>query len=125
MATTSVKINHHEELHSGPLPAPQALREYNEIIPNGAERITTVFENQSNHRLSLETKVIGRQTFQSLLGQIFGFLIALICLIIGVYLIEKGHEVAGITLFGIDIVGLAAIFVIGKKLQKDSLEENK
>lgn len=124
-AISTIEINHSEEHHSGPLPAPKTLREYNEIIPDGAERITTVFENQSNHRMSLETKVVGRQTFQSLLGQIFGFLIALICLLIGVYLIEKGHEAAGITLFAIDIVGLAAVFVIGKRMQKDSLNENK
>ncbi len=81
------------------------------------------FENQSSHRISLEKKVVGRQTFQSLLGQLFGFLIALIILGLGVYLIERGYEIAGITLFGIDMVGLVAIFVIGKKSQRNKLSE--
>ena len=112
-----------EEHHEGPLPAPKTLREYNEIIPNGAERIMKAFENQSSHRISLEKKVVGRQTFQSLLGQLFGFLIALIILGLGVYLIERGYEIAGITLFGIDMVGLVAIFVIGKKSQRNKLSE--
>lgn len=112
-----------EEHHEGSLPAPRTLREYNEIIPNGAERIMKAFENQSSHRISLEKKLVGRQTFQSLLGQLFGFFIALIILGLGVYLIEKGHAVAGITLFGIDMVGLVAIFVVGRKAQKEKLNE--
>lgn len=114
-----------EEHHSGPLPAPRTLKGYDEIVPNGAERIVNVFEKQSDHRITLEAKVIGRQTFQSLLGQIFGFVIALIFLFAGIYLVEKGYEVAGITVFGLDIVGLATVFVIGRREQKKNLDENK
>lgn len=121
---TSVEIRHEtQESHSGPLPAPRTLREYNEIIPNGAERIVTVFEKQSDHRMNLEKKVVGRQTFQSLLGQIFGFILAVVFLIAGFYLVIDGHEVAGITIFSLDIVGLVAVFVIGKASQKKKLEE--
>jgi len=113
-----------EEHHSGPLPSPRTLREYNKIIPDGAERIMTSFENQTNHRMELENNVTSNQMYQSSRGQIFGFIIAILCLAVGLFLILKGYEAAGITIFGLDIVGLASVFVIGKRLQKKNLEEN-
>jgi uncharacterized membrane protein len=48
-----------QRTHSGPLPDSHTLEEYNRIIPNGAERIMTVFEKQSDHRMELEKKVVG------------------------------------------------------------------
>lgn len=120
----SVEIHHKEESHSGPLPSPRTLKKYDEIIPNGAERIFSVFEKQSDHRMSLEKTVVKGQINQSLLGQIFGFIIAIVFLIAGIYLVINGHETAGISVFGFDIVGLTAVFVIGKRSQKKKLEEN-
>ncbi|MFW6275566.1 MAG: DUF2335 domain-containing protein, partial [bacterium] len=120
MVTQTVEIEHQEH-HSGPLPHPRTLKEYNSIIENGAERIVTVFEKQSDHRMQLEKKVITSQTTQSLLGQIFGFVIAIVFLIAGIYLVVNGHEAAGITIFGLDIVGLVTVFVIGKRKQKKDL----
>ncbi len=110
-----------ERYHEGPLPTPEILNGYNQLIPNGADRIMRVFENQSNHRLGLENKVVGRQTFQGLLGQIFAFVIAIFCLILGYYLVMKGHDAAGITIFSLDIVGLVYVFVTGKKKHKEDL----
>lgn len=112
-----------EEHHSGPLPSPRTLKKYNEIIPDGAERIMKVFEDESCHRRKMEDRVIKSQTNQSLSGQILGFFIATISIIVGTYLVIQGHDAAGITIFSLDIVGLAAVFVIGKKTQQKSLEE--
>lgn len=123
LSIASVEI-HREERHEGPLPAPKTLKEYDEIIPNGAERIVAVFEKQAAHRMNLEKIVVKRQTFQSLLGQIFGFVIAVIFLIAGIFLVNGGHETAGIAVFGFDIIGLAAVFVIGKTSQKKNLKRN-
>ena len=39
---------------SGPLPPPDALKRYSDIIPNGAERIMAMAEEQSKHRRELE-----------------------------------------------------------------------
>jgi uncharacterized membrane protein len=122
LVTQTIEIEHREH-HSGPLPHPRTLREYDDIIDNGAERIVTVFEKQSDHRMQLEKKVITSQTTQSLLGQIFGFVIAIVFLIAGIYLVINDYEVAGITIFGLDIVGLVTVFVIGKRKQKKDLSD--
>ena len=43
---------------SGPIPPPALLQKYNEIIPNGAERILAMAEKQSAHREYLEKRVV-------------------------------------------------------------------
>lgn len=43
---------------SGPLPPPELLAKYNDVIPNGAERIMAMAERQSSHRERLEYRVV-------------------------------------------------------------------
>ena len=59
-----------QKIHMGPLPDPNTLAEYNNIIPNGAERIMAMAEKQSDHRMKMESEVIHRQMNQSTAGQI-------------------------------------------------------
>nr|WP_322622983.1 DUF2335 domain-containing protein [uncultured Flavobacterium sp.] len=105
--------------HSGPLPPPEQLEHYNSIIEKGAERIMIMAENQSSHRMGLENFAIKKQIGQSGMGQIFGFIIALICIGCGVYLTMNGHDAVGGILLGTTMVSLVGIFVVGKILQKN------
>ena len=43
---------------SGPLPPPLVLVQYNEAVPDAADRIIKMAESQSSHRQNLETKVL-------------------------------------------------------------------
>jgi len=101
----------------GPLPPPSILSEYNDVLTDGAERIIKMAENQSSHRIELEKHAIKEELRQSKNGQIFGFILAIIGMIIAFFLAYLGHEiVAGI--FGTTtIIGLVTVFVIGKKRQ--------
>ncbi|MFH1760058.1 MAG: DUF2335 domain-containing protein [bacterium] len=42
---------------SGPIPHPQILQKYNEIVPDAAARIIKMAENQATHRQDLEKTV--------------------------------------------------------------------
>lgn len=66
--TLSVQQETH---HSGPLPHPETLAQYEEIIPNGAERIMAMAEKQSAHRIELESMVVKSQVDQSARGTIY------------------------------------------------------
>ena len=107
---------------SGPIPPPEILKGYNDIIDGGANRILIMTEMQLSHRISLEKDVIKQQQKQSGRGQIFGFITAIIGILVAAVLALYGHEtVAGI--FGTTtIIGLVAVFVIGKKEQQKNLE---
>ncbi|RTL48857.1 MAG: DUF2335 domain-containing protein [Sphingobacteriales bacterium] len=58
---------------SGPIPPPEILKGYNEVVKNGGERIVAMAEKQSNHRMQLDDYVIREELKQSRMGQIFGF----------------------------------------------------
>lgn len=111
--------------HIGPLPDSQTLREYSEIIPNGAERIMAMAEKQSDHRIGMEKGVVNGQVIQSYLGQIFAFLICTGFLICGTICVLHGFEIGGTILGAGGLTGLATAFIKGKDSQKASLSEKR
>lgn len=111
--------------HSGPLPDSETLSEYNSIVPGSADRIITVFEKQADHRMGLEKKVIGRQTFQSGVGQIFAFLIGMGALGGGVWCILQGHDAAGTAVVSGGLLSLGAAFLKAKTMQQEDLDRKK
>ena len=111
--------------YSGPLPAPESLEKYNKILPDGAERIMRMAENQSNHRISIENIVISGQVKQSGRGQIFGLIIAFVAIGASILLSMFGHEIVAGIIGGGSVVGLVTVFVVGRKEQKEQLSEKK
>ena len=79
-------------------------------------------ERQSAHRMQLENKVIGSQISQSKTGQWMAFIITLVALGITCYLALTGHETTAGFLASTTIIGLASVFIYGKKEQKRDLE---
>lgn len=124
---TIIKSIHYSyfQAHIGPLPAPESLELYNKTIPDGAERIMRMAENQSNHRIKIEENVINGQIKQSGRGQIFGLIIAFITIGSSVALAMFGHDVVAGVLGGGTVVGLVTVFVIGKREQKEQLAEKR
>src|SRR3989338_3375865 len=54
----------HQEF-SGPLPPPEVLRQFDQVVPGAAERIIKMAEQQFAHRTELEKKVIDSDIRQS------------------------------------------------------------
>ncbi len=106
---------------TAPFPPPDILKGYNDAVPNGADRILKMAENQSEHRMNLENNVINRELNQSGKGQNYGLIIALSFLAGSIFLIYTGHEISGAVLATIDLVALVSVFVFGKWQQKKDL----
>ena len=58
---------------SGPLPSPADLQLFEEIVPGAADRLLTLTEKQSEHRMVLERSVVSENLEQSKLGLWLGF----------------------------------------------------
>lgn len=84
---------------SGPLPHPQLLNQYNEALPDGAERVMRLTEDQARHRQMLEAR-----------AQAFTFGLAIISLVGGIALIALGASAAGLVPLLAAIAGLGGIF---------------
>ncbi len=89
------------------------LKQYDEVIPDGANRILQMAEKQSDHRMTLETKVIDSDIARSRWGLAAGFVITIAAIIGGVIVAMNGQPWAGTTIAGIPTAGLVGVFVIG------------
>ena len=53
-----LEVQKSEISFSGPLPHPDIMKGYDDIVPGAAERILKMAENQQNHRFKLEEKIV-------------------------------------------------------------------
>lgn len=64
-------------LFQGPLPHPEILAGYDQVLPGAADRIITMAEKNQAHRHALEAKVIPAGITSERIGQILAFLLYL------------------------------------------------
>lgn len=102
---------------SGPLPPPEVLARYSEVVPNGAERILAMAERQSAHRESLEAQVVGSNISSQRMGSAYAFIISIVAVAGGIWLIHDGKSVSGLTTILSDLVALAGVFVYSRRKQ--------
>jgi len=120
---TSIALHMRSEIHhSGPIPDPETLERYDSIIPNGAERIMIMAEEQSKHRRTLEAQVVNEQTASSKRGQVFAAILAALLIAAGTWAFATDHDEVSGTIFGVTVVGLVTVFIAGKKQEKKNLQ---
>jgi uncharacterized membrane protein len=97
------------------------LDAYNTIMPDGADRIMRMAEDQSRHRMDLEKITVTSQNKQGERGQTFALIAVLALVGAGIWTTVAGHGGVGGTIFGTTIVGVATVFALGKQSLKKSL----
>jgi uncharacterized membrane protein len=112
-----------EQQFTGPLPHPEILRGYEDVVPGAAERLLTMAERNSQHRRDMERIVVEGGSRRAWAGLVLGFIIAVLFLIVSAALIINGYEVAGTILGTVDVVGLVTVFVVGRVEQRQEREE--
>lgn len=108
---------------SGPLPPPDALERYNQILPGAAERIITMAESQHTHRQGLEKHVIHSNVAAQRLGTILGFIVAMTVVIGGMYLVHEGKSTAGLAAILTALASLVGVFLYSKREQQRDLSK--
>ena len=105
------------EFHSGPLPHPSLLAEYNRIVPDAANRILVMAEQQSKHRRWLEKVYLAGDISRSWGGLLSALFICVLILVLSYLLIQSGHAVSG-TILGVgDMATIATVFITSKELR--------
>ncbi len=111
--------------YSGPLPHPDDLERYGEIVTGGAERILVLLEQQTAHRIEMEKIVVTTDAKRQSRGMIFGFIVALVGLGGSIFLGYKGAQVAAGILGGGTLASLVYTFVIGIRAKETNVKKNK
>ncbi len=94
------------EHYEGLIPHPRMMKEWEEIVPGSAKSIFTRFENQSDHRIESEKKVIRANNFKQYVGPVFAFIIAMSAIGGGIWIAVKVQPLVGGLL---SLSGLAAV----------------
>ncbi|MDE2188438.1 MAG: DUF2335 domain-containing protein [Patescibacteria group bacterium] len=113
------------ESFSGPLPHPDLLKKFEEVVPGSAERIIKMAEEQSLHRKELESKVIDSNISRSKWGQILGFIIAIAGLIVACLVAIYGNAIAGGIIGVGTLASLVSVFMYGSKIRNSEENEEK
>lgn len=100
-----------QELHVGPLPKPETLAAFDEVLPGLAERVVKMAEG--NHTDRLRTNRAMR--FVAIAAPMLGFILAMTVVVGGLWLIYAGKDVAGFGAIGTAIGAILAAFWKARK----------
>lgn len=101
---------------SGPLPPPAALEHFNEIIPNGAERIMAMIEREQAHRIEHDTSALEGEKSDTKRGHHIGAAACLLAICGAIFTAYIGaHPSVSVALVSVPILGMIQAFVGSKK----------
>ena len=106
---------------SGPLPPPEALERYNQVLPGAAERIIAMAESQHSHRQELEKHVIKSNVSAQKLGTILGFIVSMTVVLGGMFLVHEGKSGEGLAAILTALASLVGVFLYSKREQQKDL----
>ncbi|MFK5894467.1 MAG: DUF2335 domain-containing protein [Pseudomonadota bacterium] len=114
-----IKAASFSEHFSGPIPPPKILNQYEGVHEGLANRIVSMAEKEQGHRHDLESTALSGEIKKDSRGQNYALFTSLSIIIGSIFLIYSGHEVSGSILVGSTLMGLAYIFITGRKLEPD------
>lgn len=118
------------QLFQGPTPHPDIMERYDALVPGTAKRLFEQAEAESAHRRSLEQKANeaniaaqqkqlaiadyqSKATFRSdAIGQTFGLIVSLSCIVGAVFLAVSGKEIAAAALAAIPTAAVIRAFFV-------------
>lgn len=110
---------------SGPLPPPETLARYEEVLPGLADRITRMAEGQSDHRKDMEKDALRGQMAGQTRGTYCGLAATGAVLAVAAYMARLGYPVEAAAVVTTNLAVLAGVFVIGRRRQGQDLEDHR
>lgn len=110
-APNHTQISVHSHKWEAPIPPPEVLARFNDVVENGAERIMTAWEEETDHRRVMERTEMRRFYNDARLGKILAFLFVALALGISGYAASVGAEWFATILAGGTIAAVVGAFV--------------
>lgn len=109
--TYAVRQSH----YSGPLPMPEDLAKYDQVVPGAAERIIRMAEDEMKHRHDSDNRMAKSIIRTTVISIIFAFLSVVILSFLVFFALYSGYaQVAGVIAVG-SIAAVAGVFIFFKK----------
>lgn len=129
VASAKQIIHHHQQTfqHSGPLPDPASLDRYNQIVPDAAERIIRMAEQNAEHIRGIEMLALNaeiednKQRHKEIkIGQVAGLISVGMSFSLAGYALFLGHAAVAGTICSATVIGLVTVFVTGRYIKSDN-----
>lgn len=105
----------HQQHWTGPLPPPGALAQFNTIIPDGAQRIMAMVEQEQAHRIDHENTILRATIADTKRGQWIGGAISAGAIFGAVVAVVLGaHPSVSVALVGLPIAAIVQSFISRK-----------
>jgi uncharacterized membrane protein len=106
--------------YTGPLPPPNWLEKYDQVLPGMANRLVVMLENETSHRHAFEKELLSKDYDLKGRGQTLGMGALILILGIIAFMVWSGHPWPAVSLGTATLVGVVAVFVLGKRTVVDS-----
>jgi uncharacterized membrane protein len=119
----TIQVAQYADFFQGPLPHPNLLRQYNDIVPGFAQEVTNAMIQQSQHRREIEKLVIQSKIDQAKRGQYIAAFVTTLFVGLGTYMVKTGHPTEAAVIVGINLTALIGVFITNKESQRKELKE--
>ena len=103
-----------EASFESPLPPPELVRQYEELIPGCAARMFEMAQAEAAHRRSQEELILKAEIREIRLGQCFAFLITVAFLLAGVLLAHWNQPWPGTVFGSVGVGSIVTMFILGR-----------
>lgn len=121
LAQRQLQMSVHKE-YKGPLPPPEQLQEFDNVVPGAANRIMTLMEEQARHRMHLEKTVIEGDNRRANWGVVIGAAVAVLGLVLSFIMVMSGFGIYGTIIGVLDLATLVGVFVYGTNSRRKERE---
>lgn len=111
----SVRIVSEQRQWEGPLPPPDQLAKFSECVPNGADRVMRMAEDEGAHTRYVQTRSMWGSMAIVLLGQLFAITFAGSALYGAYCLAMAGHDWVAGAMCGGGLAPVVLAFISGRK----------
>lgn len=103
-----------QQHYSGPLPKPEDLAKYNQVVPGAAERIIAMAEKEMDFRHKSENKLQGHAVRIATVSIVFAFVSVLILSGLVWFALYKGFDTVAASIAVGSIAAVAGVFMFFK-----------
>jgi len=112
----------HQEIFSGPLPHPEILKKYEEVVPGTGKVIVETFEKQARHRMSVENVVIASDIKNETLGIFIAGGMGFSGFFLAGFALYLDRDITALTILISELTVFAGIFIYGKNENRKERE---
>lgn len=101
--------------NANPLPSPETIKAFQELVPDAGERLFKQFELNGEHRRSSEKSLIRGYNGRGYLALILSGIVVLSFLAGGIWFVKLGQPIAGVATFVVAIAGVVGAVTTTKR----------